>query len=153
MPHCPICNLGIVIATRKTAGGLNKIMRVKCMRCCSWTRISCLLTSSKCLLCESTVGTQIEREPGCRGSQRYSRIFQPFPNPSRNWSPKNLPPWDVQIATEKEKRFPSCFLGKGGISKAYYWQNLTTQRPCQSQASGWLLPGERRQVEIPGITL
>ena len=42
VPHCLICNLGIVITTRKTAGGLNKIMHVKCMGYCSWTRISCL---------------------------------------------------------------------------------------------------------------
>ena len=65
------------------------------------------LTSSKLLLCESTVRTQIKCEPGCRGSQRYSRIFQPLPNPSRNWGPKNLPPWDAQI--EKKIGSPPVF--------------------------------------------
>lgn len=159
VPHCLICNLGIVITTRKTAGGLHKIMRVKCMGCCLWTHISCLFLD----IFQVFIVWIHSRDPDRVWTrvQGKSEVFQNFSalpktNPSKNWGPKNLLPWDSQIAIGKEKRFPSCFLEKGGIIKACYWQNLNyteaLPEPSFRVAPTWGERGDRLKFQGPNST-
>lgn len=56
------------------------------------------------------------------------------------------------MAIRKEKRFP-LFSGETWNMQAYYRQHLTTQKPGQSQALGWLLCGQREEMgwEFQGL--